>query len=96
MLDPTSIAEENAMASIRLYPNPTRSNAQVGFFQKNVGSATLVLRNALGSELHREQTGILPVGPCAVSIPSDKLAPGFYLIEILSSDIQLTARLVKE
>ncbi|MCO6487981.1 MAG: T9SS type A sorting domain-containing protein [Phaeodactylibacter sp.] len=85
--------EEAAPAYMKLLPNPVREELTVIFHQEQAGPVQLLVTNLAGQRLYR-QAMTVDSGRQEARIDAGGLAPGVYVIHLLSGEQVLTKKFV--
>ena len=85
---PTEIKEiAGAQTTVKVFPNPSTGALNVSA-DRDLTGASVVVYDVTGNIVAQQQPGKLDNG----SIVSFKLAPGFYLVKLLSNEVTQTSR----
>jgi len=84
---PTGIVETEAVASVRLYPNPANTKVIIS---TNVNINGIIFTDMLGQEVMTMKTA----GKTAETIDISKLDPGIYIIHVSTAVGSAIARLI--
>jgi len=85
------IAELGA-TSISVYPNPTNGIAHIDVSLLQTAQTSVQVYNALGQLVYRSSKGEVPAGAHTFDIDFSNLDAGIYLIDIVTGDKKVTAR----
>jgi hypothetical protein len=86
---------ENALATLRVFPNPTSGLVRVEFPMATSGSAEVRVTSIAGTQL-AVQRGVYNAGTQQVELDLRSLASGIYLLEVQTEDAVGVQRLVVE
>ena len=69
------------------YPNPAAGRVRLGFELAAPAAVRLTVVDALGREVLVAADRAFGVGPHEVAVPTDRLAPGTYLVRLTAGDV---------
>jgi hypothetical protein len=88
---------ENPALALRLYPNPVTNASQLVQVQvQGLGAqaASVTVFNSLGQLVHRQEILAANVGKATLDLPA--LAPGTYVVRLITTDWYLSQKLIVE
>ena len=85
--------EPAELAALVVAPNPSRGDARVEFSLDSPSEVRLRLFDVLGREVRTLVDGPLGAGPHEVAVPRNGLAPGSYVLRLVTDGAPRTARL---
>ena len=95
--DVNSVSEQDHSNQIQLTvsPMPVTSSATMSISMPRTEHATIRIVDVQGSEADRIQMGQMDLGSHTISLSTDHLATGLYVIRVETNSQVLTARLIK-
>ena len=88
---------DNAIASVKLYPNPAKNNATIAFQSVEIlEEAQIEVFNVLGQQVFVEDLGSVEAGRTVHSLDTSSFKSGVYTVKISSEKGELSKRLIVE
>jgi hypothetical protein len=87
------IHEKNASTDVLLFPNPAKSLVNISFFLYKSEHVAIMVYSSTGTNVLAKDVGIVEAGPANLSIMTDNLRPGFYIVKVNISEETITRRL---
>jgi hypothetical protein len=84
----------NAVASVKLYPNPTNASTTIAFQLSENQDITIELVDVQGKVIRTESLNNMPVGRSTHDIATDALSNGMYTVRVSSENGVKSSRLV--
>lgn len=91
-----SLEENNVLASINLYPNPSSANTNVEFDLTNTSDVNITLTDLTGKLISQPVNGEMTEGNHKVAIDLTSLTAGVYLVEITVNGVSKIEKLIVE
>ncbi len=79
--------------ALSVYPNPANEQLRAGFLLPKAGSGSLSIYNSIG-QLMKTFDSELVSGPNFINLSTADLAEGLYVVQLKTSETDLTARLI--
>ncbi len=67
-----------------VFPNPAKDDASVAFNMSNAGKVEIIVTNAVGQVVHKENYGTMPAGHNKVKVDLAGLSTGVYLMNLVT------------
>jgi beta-glucanase (GH16 family) len=80
--------------NLMAYPNPSNGPITVHWFQKIGGAVHWELRNTAGKVVNSWTNEIIPAGENSLSLETENLSPGLYILTMTSNNERETLRLI--
>jgi thiol-disulfide isomerase/thioredoxin len=81
-----AVPENTATEDISIYPNPAREDINVAFTLAKGEQVGVVVYNLLGDVVYRSNPSVMTPGSHTMTIQTDHLQPGLYIVRFTSGD----------
>lgn len=78
----TDVNNTTAVTGVAVFPNPAKENASVNFSLTNAEKVEVLVIDAVGKVVRKENYGIMPAGLNKISIDLADLSTGMYMINV--------------
>jgi hypothetical protein len=90
---PVSVAENNNLMNVDLFPNPARTQTQLVVNLSNSETLSYSLLDVRGVLINQRNLGTLTAGEHRVDIKTSDLARGMYLLQLTNGQTQQSLKL---